>query len=51
MYDEEENQRRIRNSVDRSQSVDTFKEVRLRKWAQNRIKNEFISVKLKSFRR
>ena len=31
MYDEEENQRRLRNSVDRSQSVDTLKEVRVRK--------------------
>jgi hypothetical protein len=36
MYDEEENQRRIRNAIARSKSVDSSKEVRLRKLAKNR---------------
>lgn len=40
MYDEEENQRRIRNAIARSKSVDSSKEVRLRKVVKNRKKTQ-----------
>ena len=51
MYDEEENQRRLRNAIARSKSVDTSKEVRLRKRVQNRQKlsSHFFFIRNKRF--